>query len=459
MGGLFGSGGGGGRYQVDPPKIYQGYFKDPYSQDTQQMLLDRYKLVGDRELPSTQYLRERASGEAPSIARNVLRQETDRNLAGTVAQTLANRGAGAGLGARNALRAMADINQQAAGQGVIADLQERYAAQNALVEAELKTMGLNDAQISTIMSQLMTQREADRQALMDYQSLKAQSQLAASGIDAQAFADWQARRGAGVNQAVGAGMGVLSSLLGFFGSDAGAKTGIESAGSSPIEPMLEPGGGMDFASFLKGPQGNAISSGVADLSKSFMSAARDFPRQTGANPYMQYLTVSDVGSKMGIESIGSLASALPFLSTILPSDENQKMNIRQMLDTLDPYTYQYKNPVRFGDPGDPNKRFVGVMAQDLERAGPIGESMVVNTPEGKMIDGGKGVGALLAAATDLNDRVKELETMRRVDQAEKSFYLNPAREKALREAMGEGRLTDEEREYLLNQSSVKTGKR
>jgi len=49
------------------------------------------------------------------------------------------------------------------------------------------------------------------------------------------------------------------------------------------------------------------------------------------------------------------------------------------------------------------------MAQDLEKAGKIGKSMVKNTEYGKMVDYGKGFGSILAAQVQLNERLKELE--------------------------------------------------
>ena len=53
------------------------------------------------------------------------------------------------------------------------------------------------------------------------------------------------------------------------------------------------------------------------------------------------------------------------------------------------------------------------MAQDLEKAGPVGKSMVEDTPMGKLVNYGKGFGAVLAAQAHLNQRLKALESKKK----------------------------------------------
>lgn len=92
----------------------------------------------------------------------------------------------------------------------------------------------------------------------------------------------------------------------------------------------------------------------------------------------------------------------------IPSDRNLKENIEpfdasKFLDSLTSYKYNYKNPQRDGE-----GEFAGPMAQDLEKT-PEGDSLVEDTPEGKRVDYGKGFGTILAALTDVHNRVKNLE--------------------------------------------------
>ena len=58
-------------------------------------------------------------------------------------------------------------------------------------------------------------------------------------------------------------------------------------------------------------------------------------------------------------------------------------------------------------------RHLYVMAKDLEKAGPVGKQMVLDTPQGKMIDYGKGFGAMLANQANLNKRLNEVETKKK----------------------------------------------
>jgi hypothetical protein len=75
------------------------------------------------------------------------------------------------------------------------------------------------------------------------------------------------------------------------------------------------------------------------------------------------------------------------------------------LEKLKTYSYEYKDKM-YG-----KKRHYGVMAQDLEKD-PVGKSMVMNTPKGKMVHSGLGFGAVLAAAKNLHDRLKAIETVK-----------------------------------------------
>ncbi len=51
---------------------------------------------------------------------------------------------------------------------------------------------------------------------------------------------------------------------------------------------------------------------------------------------------------------------------------------------------------------------VGPMAQDIER-GPLGDSIVMDTPRGKMLDKGRLEAVNTSAITELNNKVKALE--------------------------------------------------
>ena len=97
---------------------------------------------------------------------------------------------------------------------------------------------------------------------------------------------------------------------------------------------------------------------------------------------------------------------------IIQSDISAKRNIRAaddqvegFLDALNAYQYKYKDPQA---PGADAGMFVGVMAQDLEKT-PMGASFVTDTPQGKMVDYGHGLAAILASQSNLHDRLRQLE--------------------------------------------------
>lgn len=90
------------------------------------------------------------------------------------------------------------------------------------------------------------------------------------------------------------------------------------------------------------------------------------------------------------------------------SEENEDMNPKHFLDALQAYSYEYKNPDK---PGAGKGRYLGVMAQDLEKAGPVGKSLVETQNDGsKVVNYGKGFGTILAAQAHLNERLKAIES-------------------------------------------------
>lgn len=91
------------------------------------------------------------------------------------------------------------------------------------------------------------------------------------------------------------------------------------------------------------------------------------------------------------------------------SDENLKTNkkkgnalraVEEFLNSVEPSEYNYK--------GGDNKDRLGVMAQDLEKS-QIGNQMVTDTPEGKVVDYGQGFSAMMAGLAEMNKKIKKLE--------------------------------------------------
>jgi hypothetical protein len=133
------------------------------------------------------------------------------------------------------------------------------------------------------------------------------------------------------------------------------------------------------------------------------------------------------GSRMRSDFIGNLAGSAAKVAAAkaqggggatAASDVSLKENMNQteksgsemvgeFLDALKSYTYNYKDKENNGQK-NPEGKVTSVMAQDLEKS-KLGKQMVVDGPDGKMVDYGQGMAPLFAAIAELNQRTKKLE--------------------------------------------------
>lgn len=111
--------------------------------------------------------------------------------------------------------------------------------------------------------------------------------------------------------------------------------------------------------------------------------------------------------KAGSDLFGGIMNAAG--SAMALSDEKAKKNVKsgegavkELLNSAEPKEYDYK------DKANGKGKHVSPMAQDLEKSA-IGKSMVMDTPQGKVVDYGKGFGAILAAQSMLNKRLDSIE--------------------------------------------------
>jgi Chaperone of endosialidase len=99
------------------------------------------------------------------------------------------------------------------------------------------------------------------------------------------------------------------------------------------------------------------------------------------------------------------------LKTDKKAEGSQDFNPKSFLDKLQAYSYEYKKGAKDME-GAGEGRHLSVMAQDLEKAGPVGKSMVEQDEQGnKVVDYGKGFGAILASQAQLNERLSQIEKM------------------------------------------------
>lgn len=123
-------------------------------------------------------------------------------------------------------------------------------------------------------------------------------------------------------------------------------------------------------------------------------------------------TISDIVSSRLLQPITfERANAVQQQPMVTASDENLKTNIEsgnndvdKLLDNVNAYTYEYKNPDEDG-----KGLFLSTMAQELEKAGPIGKSVVIDTPRGKMVDNGRLVATMLPALAIHHQQLKKID--------------------------------------------------
>lgn len=187
---------------------------------------------------------------------------------------------------------------------------------------------------------------------------------------------------------------------GFNDMATSARSAANSAGMRMIDNVI---GGMDGS---RAPGQGGMSGAGMDM----------LPGSGGIASERQFDASGPLSKMFGGQGIsqskGVAGGASPSMGSVLGSvfsDENLKTQERpgegaasQFLRAIEPKTYQYKDS-KWGQ-----GQQLGVMAQDLERAGPVGQQMVIDTPQGKMVDYGKGFGALMATNAALQQQVDDL---------------------------------------------------
>lgn len=161
-------------------------------------------------------------------------------------------------------------------------------------------------------------------------------------------------------------------------------------------------------------QGAADANSQAGL-QAAMLRAQEMAQARGQ--YADYLTqgrAMDLQKRAADQQFyGSLLGGVAAGGALALSDEREKTAIgggnddaETLLDALRAYTYEYKDP---SAPGAAPGGQLGVMAQDAERGGPMGEAMVADGPGGKMIDQRQALSSILAMLANLHHRMRGVE--------------------------------------------------
>lgn len=246
------------------------------------------------------------------------------------------------------------------------------------------------------------------------------------GLDtnmAQAMAMQAAQRG----QNAGGNMRAIANQRATMGQQSIADTGLlraqeQMAAQNQYGQMLAGARGLDIGLASGQAQLDATQRAQNDqmtqyylnmgfnLDQAKLAAKQAYETQMG-NRYAlnKGLAVQQQGQQAQLIGAGLNAGGA-VVGAIAASDRRLKKDIRNaegdtysFLDALNAARYSYKEPKKFGE----GER-VSVMAQELEKSS-LGRGFVKDTPEGKMVDYGKGLGTMLAASASLHKRLKALE--------------------------------------------------
>ncbi|KKL58203.1 hypothetical protein LCGC14_2227760, partial [marine sediment metagenome] len=258
----------------------------------------------------------------------------------------------------------------------------------ANMQAKLAQTGLDDSATLTAMAQLFGVSIAEMQARLQLElgQLQARTQLELAEEGKPSDFD--------------KGLAIAETGVKLFSlSDIRLKTDIKPL---PTVRGLDPSFGAGLRKVNVRPKKSKIEK-VGDVISAGIKALKERDKKNIEKEELQ---------KRQNEPTGEATSALldvPFLGL---SDEDEKTNtdrregrdsVGEMLEQLNAFSFKYKDPQKFG-----HGTKVGISAQDLERS-ELGKTFVEDTPEGKFVKFGEMLPTLLAAITQQEKRLRELE--------------------------------------------------
>jgi len=307
-------------------------------------------------------LQARAAGQGPTVSGAQMTAGMEQSIAAANAAAVTNRGGNPALAQRIVAQNAATQQQGIAQAGGIAALQEQQAAQQLLSGTLDQARGAD-----------VTERGQTIQADVTARGQDVQSNIAQGQLSVQE----QQNRDALVQQYTQMGIDV----------DQAQFMAAQEAERMRVEAEMA-------ASGL-----NAQTYQTEYASDSAAEAARYAAQQ----------------ARRGQQTAGMFGAVGAGLGTAAAfSDERLKTNIDEsaadpalhaMLDELHPAEYEYKEP---GKPLRGPGKHLSVMAQNLLKT-ETGSRLVTETPDGLVVDYGKGFGVLLAAEAHLHKRLKQIE--------------------------------------------------
>lgn len=435
--------------QLGPAREIQGAVIDKSQQDQ----------FRGQQMSLADALNQQAMGNGPSLAQSQLRQATEGNIANALAMAASQRGGNPALAQRNAAMNVAAANQQAAAQSADLRAQEQMAARGQLgqvlssgrgqdiglaqgqaelnqganlanqsavnqfsitgaqlqqqanlanQQAALQQQAQNDAQARFYQGQQADMLDKQKAAQMALETLKVNQNSALQGANAQGYANASQARG---NLIGGIGSGIAAM------SDEELKKDKKDA-STDLQKFLSSFSSSEATSAsdpnkYKGQQetGKAIGGGVGKLMKGSPAAAGGGEAMAGEAAPMGAMAFASKGGvvpgEAEVEGDSPKNDKVPVMASpgevIVPrTAAKDPEKLQSFVDALSATSYKYKDK-KHGD-----GTYVSPMAQELEKS-ELGKHMVIDTPEGKMVNYARAGGTMLATAAMLNDRMTELE--------------------------------------------------
>jgi len=392
-----------------------------------------------------QQLMGQATGTAPSLAEQQLRQAQDKALRQQMAQAASVRGGPGAAAAQRQLGAqLAETQQQQLAEATQARIKEQQAAQETLanVAQGLRTTDVDIAKTAASLQQQaalegrkITSEEAMQQATLTQQA-KLANQDAINKLQAQK-AELTLKAQQGDQQAITELNKVQAQL----------DTEVNIDNARRVDDMAKQAAQLEMQA-RQGNQQAALDlqklnlTMQADLEKFNISQENELKKfdvetqtkyKAMQNDLIKYYTdlgynaeqakvktLMDIaGQKMGQQQgkMQAMAQGASGLGTAIVgavsafSDVNVKTNIKttSMLRDLagaKPYEYEYKS-TEYGAAG----KHQSLMAQDIEKI-PFLQKIVMETPKGKMVDYGKALPAMLAVQAEMAKEILSLKKKR-----------------------------------------------
>ena len=202
--------------------------------------------------------------------------------------------------------------------------------------------------------------------------------------------------------------GLLGQAAGFQSGLLGQRGGFQGQSANLLQNQLQGKAGM---------MGQQVGMTEAQLQDVVAQQNQAFEKEMAEKGYAMQRSAAAANRPQGPSQMSQLLSTAATVAPIVAafSDRGLKKNIRNAKDQdllgpeeIDGFLSNlYAKQYNYKDPKHGEGKQVGIMAQDLENT-QLGKQMVENTPEGKQVNYGKGLGLVMASQARINERLNSI---------------------------------------------------